>query len=90
VFRGDSQHTICIVETRPGTLLLVYLCFYLAIFEKVWSFYKFINHNYDIMRRMQTITTEKISPFAIAAATGGANANAITRAGGDFIFTTQI
>ena len=42
------------------------------------------------MRRMQTITTEKISPFAIAAATGGANANAITRAGGDFIFTTQI
>ncbi len=31
--RGDSQHTTCIVETRPGTLLLgVYAYLYIYVF----------------------------------------------------------
>ncbi len=44
-------HTTGIVETRPGTLLLVDLCFYLAISEKNWIFYEFIFINMYPFRR---------------------------------------
>ena len=44
-------HTTGIVETRPGTLFLVDLCFYLAISEKNWIFYEFIFINMYPFRR---------------------------------------
>ncbi len=63
--RGDSQHTTCIVETRPGTPLLgvyaslrlpVYLCFYLAIIEEDWTFYKFIMSGQEEEKQIAIVT----------------------------------